>query len=163
MSFLKRQLVPTTHPNESGFLEQNGDAYPCDFYINDEYKLGNVGEDALSDLLISPIYSEFLRLKPNLPDKCKSCKYLKLCHGGCPRNRKKDDAIQPDYFCDSYLQIYDYAHERMERLAENIKRQWLWNHLHSGHRKPDRNDYCLCGSGRKFKKCCDLLLSTKHS
>lgn len=139
-------------------LEQNGDAYPCDFYINDEYKLGNVGEDALSDLLTSPIYSDFLRLKPNLPDKCKSCKYLKLCHGGCPRNRQMDEAIHPDYFCDSYLQIYDYAHERMERLAENIKRQWLSNHLHSGHRKPERNDYCLCGSGKKFKKCCETLL-----
>lgn len=150
---IHRQTCPKTL-----ILEQNGDAYPCDFYINDDYKLGNVGQDSLLDILNSPKYDDFLGLKPSLPEKCKSCEFLKLCHGGCPRNRawnQADETVNPDYFCESYMQVYKHSHERMERLAENIKLQWLRNHLQAGRPKPERNDFCLCGSGKKFKKCCE--------
>ncbi|MCH6267226.1 anaerobic sulfatase maturase [Neobacillus citreus] len=150
---IHRQTCPKTL-----ILEQNGDAYPCDFYINEDYKLGNVGLDSLEDILNSPKYDDFLGLKPTLPDKCKSCEFLKLCHGGCPRNRawnQADETVNPDYFCGSYMKVYKYGHERMERLAENIKLQWLRNHLQAGRPKPERNDFCLCGSGKKFKKCCE--------
>ncbi|MEK3854902.1 anaerobic sulfatase maturase [Cytobacillus sp. FSL H8-0458] len=143
-------------------LEQNGDAFPCDFYINDDYKLGNVRQDSLIDILNSPKYEDFLGLKPALPDKCKSCMNLKLCHGGCPRNRwsQGNDTVIPDYFCDSYMQVYNYAHKRMESLAENVKMQWLRSHLEAGRTKPERNDVCLCGSGKKFKKCCERFIQT---
>ncbi len=142
-------------------LEQNGDAYPCDFYISDPFKLGNVGTDSLDDILGNPLYREFLSLKPNLPDKCVHCPYLRLCHGGCPRNRnwsgigEKPDA---DYFCRSYMQIYEYAHERMEKVARNIRARWLREYVKSGLKLPGRNESCVCGSGKKFKKCCDGLL-----
>ncbi len=116
---IHRQTCPKTL-----VLEQNGDAYPCDFYISEDYKLGNVGIDPLSEILNSEIYSEFLEMKPALPEKCKGCQYLNLCHGGCPRNRVWDEekqAVDRDYFCQSYLQIYDYAHQRMEQLVEKLK------------------------------------------
>jgi uncharacterized protein len=153
---IQRQTCPKTL-----ILEQNGDAYPCDFYMHDDFKLGNIGQDSLIDILASPKYHDFLKLKPALPEKCKSCEYLKLCHGGCPRNRdwsQADNTVNPDYFCKSYMKVYAHGHERMERLAENIKQQWLQNHLQSGRPKPERNDLCLCGSGRKFKKCCEKFL-----
>ncbi|WP_423799785.1 anaerobic sulfatase maturase [Neobacillus sp. SAB-20_R2A] len=153
---IHRQTCPKTL-----ILEQNGDAYPCDFYINDDYKLGNVGQNSLIDILNSPKYDDFLGLKPTLPEKCKSCEFLKLCHGGCPRNRawsQADETVNPDYFCESYMQVYKHGHERMERLAESIKLQWLQNHLKAGRPKPERNDFCLCGSGKKFKKCCEKFV-----
>jgi uncharacterized protein len=104
-------------------LEQNGDAYPCDFYIEPEYKLGNVGGDSLDDILSSPVYVKFLDIKPELPSQCVQCSYLRLCHGGCPRNRSwiPEDKPGVDYFCNSYQQIYAYAHERMAQLAYRIK------------------------------------------
>jgi uncharacterized protein len=151
-----RQSCPKTL-----ILEQNGDAYPCDFYINDEFRLGNVVQDSLINILNSPKYEDFLGLKPNLPDKCRECKFLHLCHGGCPRNRtwnQADDIVNPDYFCESYLQLYNYGHERMEKLAEKIKQQWLQNHLQADRPKPERNALCLCGSRKKFKKCCEKFL-----
>lgn len=101
-------------------LEQNGDAYPCDFYISPEYKLGNVGIDSLDDILASPVYETFLGLKPKLPLPCVSCPYVRLCHGGCPRNRRWAPAEEPpgvDYFCNSYKQLYAYAHDRMVHLT----------------------------------------------
>lgn len=143
-------------------LEQNGDAYPCDFFINDEYKLGNVGTESLADILKSPVYSEFLKLKPNLPSQCLACEYINLCHGGCPRNRtwsfgEDETLVDVDYFCQSYKQIYSYAHEKMEIVARNVKKRWLQEYIDSGLKLPDRNAACLCGSGKKYKKCCEPL------
>lgn len=140
-------------------LEQNGDAYPCDFYIHSDWKLGNVGSDSLQDILAHPLYDSFLHMKPNLPEHCKSCPWLHLCYGGCPRNRKWDEfrtQSSRDYFCESYQQVYAYAHERMTLLATNIRKQLFRQglgrtiDLHF----PRRNDPCPCGSGRKFKHCC---------
>ncbi|ALC91416.1 anaerobic sulfatase maturase [Bacillus sp. FJAT-18017] len=149
-------------------LEQNGDAYPCDFFINDKYKLGNVGSDNLTDILNSPLYDEFLKLKPNLPKQCLSCKYINLCHGGCPRNRtwsfgEDETLVDVDYFCQSYKQIYSYAHDRMEIVAQNVKRRWLQEYIETGLKLPDRNDTCVCGSGKKFKKCCEPLKAVSTS
>ncbi len=103
-------------------LEQNGDAYPCDFFIEEEYKLGNVQKDALQDIIDNPKWNEFLEMKPNLPDKCKSCEFLNMCHGGCPRNRmQKNKDLDVDYFCESYKTIYKYAEKRMTFLAKKIR------------------------------------------
>jgi uncharacterized protein len=138
-------------------LEQNGDAYPCDFYIHDEYKLGNVGTDSLKSIVNHPLYEEFLSFKPALPDQCKSCEYVNLCHGGCPRSRG-DQGKDVDYFCESYKKLYQYADEGMNMLAEKVKMHWLNEAVKQGRKLPKRNDPCLCGSGEKFKKCCGQLL-----
>ncbi|MBW4084321.1 anaerobic sulfatase maturase [Paenibacillus sp. S150] len=142
-------------------LEQNGDAYPCDFYISEDYKLGNVGRDALEDILRSPVYTRFLSQKPSLPESCKSCEYLSLCHGGCPRNRRwdtREDYIYPDYFCQSYKMIYAHSAAGMKRLAGSVRRFWLEEYRKTGLALPGRNDPCFCGSGRKYKACCQTAV-----
>lgn len=138
-------------------LEQNGDAFPCDFYIHSDWKLGNVGTDSLPDILESPLYNDFLELKPKLPKRCITCPWLELCFGGCPRNRKwSDDNRESDYFCSSYRQLYDYAHERMVALSDNVRRNLFKEGIgyDYGGKRPGRNDPCACGSGRKYKNCC---------
>lgn len=152
---IHRKTCPTTL-----VLEQNGDAYPCDFYISDNYKLGNVGVDKLEDILGNYVYQRFLDKKPNLPEKCTNCEFLKFCHGGCPRNRHWNSSMtesDPDYFCEGYLKIYNYAHERMISLTEKIKTRWLSSYLSQGNKEPGRNEPCFCGSGIKYKKCCGQL------
>jgi len=140
-------------------LEQDGDAFPCDFYIHPEWKVGNVGRDSLPDILSHPTYDHFLNLKQRLPEACTSCRWLELCYGGCPRNRIWNDdytEASPDYFCHSFRQLYTYAHERMETLATKVRMN-LFNQgisLHYQGKLPGRNNPCACGSGRKFKHCC---------
>ncbi|MEK4513309.1 SPASM domain-containing protein [Paenibacillus sp. FSL K6-2524] len=143
-------------------LEQNGDAYPCDFFMNSNYKLGNVGTDSLDDILSNPQYDQFLRLKPTLPDSCQSCQYLKFCHGGCPRNRRwsaGDGGVLPDVFCESYKMIYQYSYERMEQIAVKWRKERTEEWIARGRKLPGRNDLCLCGSGRKYKKCCEDIVA----
>jgi uncharacterized protein len=143
-------------------LEQNGDAYPCDFYIHPDWKIGNVGTDLLTDILSHPLYDEFVRLKPRLPEACLKCPWLHLCFGGCPRNRRWDVGFHkssPDYFCQSYRQIYAYAHDRMIALSANVRRSLFAqgaSYYYKG-KKPGRNDPCACGSGKKYKNCCTDL------
>ena len=154
---IHRQTCPKTL-----VLEQNGDAYPCDFFISEDYRLGNVGVDSLTDILGNYVYGQFLSKKPTLPVKCTSCEFLNLCHGGCPRNRiwkATRDEVDPDYFCESYIQIYRYAHERMVNLATHVRTRMLHQYLTAGNKEPGRNDVCICGSGKKYKKCCGPLKS----
>lgn len=138
-------------------FEQNGDAYPCDFYIHEEYLLGNIGQDTLESIVNHEKMELFYEKKPNLPDQCKSCEFLNLCHGGCPRNRQ-GTASETEYFCESYQQIYRYAHDQMIEVATNIKKRELKRLYDRGFRFPNRNDRCLCGSKTKYKKCCQPLL-----
>jgi uncharacterized protein len=146
-------------------LEQNGDAYPCDFYIHDGWKLGNVAEHSLAELLAHPARKTFLDMKPALPEVCRSCEYKRLCHGGCPRNRKwaADLSVSdPDFFCASYKRIYAHADKRMKSLGAVLRRQLFKENMQRYFKGelPGRNDPCACGSGRKFKNCClDFVVS----
>lgn len=147
-------------------LEQNGDAYPCDFYIHPEWKLGNVGTHTIAELLAHPAHSKFKAMKPALPEPCRTCEWKQLCHGGCPRNRKfmpDSPDLGVDYFCAAYKQIYQYAAERMRELGKSVRRQQFDNNVirfFKG-RLPERNDYCPCGSGKKYKHCC-LMDQPQH-
>lgn len=135
-------------------FEQNGDAYPCDFYIHDDYRLGNIGTDSLESIVNHEKMHMFLEKKPALPDACKSCEFLNLCHGGCPRNREHDGSDM-EFFCESYKQIYAYADERMTLLAQKVKKRELEALVNRGFRFPGRNDPCICGSQKKYKNCCE--------
>ncbi|WP_339218883.1 anaerobic sulfatase maturase [Paenibacillus sp. FSL W7-1332] len=140
-------------------LEQNGDAFPCDFFINEKWKVGNVASDSIDDMLSHPNYERFHRMKPALPDKCRSCEWQRLCYGGCPRNRKwnqESEQADPDYFCASYMQIYGYAHDRMQELGNKVRKELYTHHLqrYFDGKTPGRNEPCPCGSGKKYKVCC---------
>jgi uncharacterized protein len=124
-----------------------------------DLEIGNVGVDSLESLLNNELMDKFSSLKPTLPEQCISCEFLHLCHGGCPRNRlRNNNEIDVEYFCKSHKQVYRYAHERMLEIASNIKKQRLQELVKAGYKLPGRNDRCICGSMNKFKKCCEPLL-----
>lgn len=89
-------LMSGYKPNRCGMLgecqsqcvvEANGSVYPCDFYVLDDYECGNIKTldfDKVTDLLDS---SPFLKETQSLPAPCQDCRYLKLCHGNCKRQR----------------------------------------------------------------------------
>ncbi|WP_340010440.1 anaerobic sulfatase maturase [Paenibacillus sp. FSL H7-0690] len=141
-------------------LETNGDAYPCDFFIDEEHRLGNIGQTDLEALLTSPLYDDFLLMKPNMNESCNKCEYLSFCNGGCPRNRNwldVNDRTEVDYFCHSYKMFYSYAYERMLLLANRLRSERMLEYRKSAKPLPGRNDPCFCGSGKKFKNCCQAL------
>lgn len=126
--------------------------------MSNDWKVGNFKENTLAEILTNPKYEEIMGLKPDLPEKCQTCEYLKLCYGGCPRNRVWLADKMEDVFCTSYKMIYRHSAEKLEFLATKIRKNWLNQHIKSGRPLPGRNDRCLCGSGKKFKQCCGQLV-----
>lgn len=85
-------------------VEADGSVYPCDFYVLDERRLGNVNTDRLVDIVFSKKGLEFVKESYKLHDNCKKCKYLKLCRGGCKRHKNGENYNK---FCESYLYFFD--------------------------------------------------------
>ncbi|WP_152396696.1 anaerobic sulfatase maturase [Paenibacillus guangzhouensis] len=128
-------------------LEQNGAAYPCDFYIHEQYRLGDAGEQSLSALMADSAWDAFRSQKQVLADACRACEYVQYCHGGCPRHRVGNAG--QDALCESYRMLYAYGEDRMRRLAKMLIGRHGW-------KLPARNERCMCGSGRKYKSCCAI-------
>ncbi len=102
--------------------EADGGIYPCDFYVLDEWRLGNVKEESLRRMETSDRAQSFRRLSRRLPEACASCPYLSLCRGGCRRDREPFVSGVPgeNRFCLSYRRFFDARLERMEKLAALI-------------------------------------------
>ncbi len=139
-------------------VEHNGDVFPCDFFVSENLRLGNVMTGSLEEMFVSPAMGTFRAAKSTLPAACAACPWVKLCNGGCPKDRPRVEGIcGRSFFCDAYRTFFAHAHRAMKGLAERLTRSSF-----SSHSKPcalskkavGRNEPCPCGSGRKFKKCC---------
>lgn len=69
-------------------MEHNGDIYPCDHFVYPRYKLGNVKESSLREIVSSENATRFgIDKRNSLPAQCLSCEYYFACHGECPKHR----------------------------------------------------------------------------
>ena len=104
-------------------VEADGGVYPCDFFVEEGRRLGNVMEDRLERLLNSGPQTRFGRAKAEVPEPCRTCRWLDLCRGGCPKDRLRDPRDGGrDHFCMSYRMFFEHADSRMRILAEAWKR-----------------------------------------
>ncbi len=112
-------------------LEPNGDLYACDHYVEPDYRLGNILETPLIELVASEKQRRFGRDKwDRLPDYCRRCDVLFACQGECPRNRflltpgRKADGGGQDglnYLCEGYRHFFRHVREPMTRLADLVR------------------------------------------
>ena len=108
-------------------VEHNGDVYPCDHFVYPEYKLGNVAENDIYEIVSSSLMVEFGINKRNLlPRKCFSCDFFHVCHGECPKHRflkidKTDNGL--NYLCDGYSLFYTHTQPYMDIMRGLIQQQ----------------------------------------
>ena len=111
----------------SGVMEHNGDVYSCDHFVFPEYKLGNIMEQSLIDMLYGEKQQAFSRLKhTSLPRQCKECDMEFACHGECPKNRfEKDKYGEPglNYLCQGYYQYYSHVAPYMDFMKRELLAQ----------------------------------------
>ncbi|MEA3223579.1 MAG: anaerobic sulfatase maturase [Thermodesulfobacteriota bacterium] len=102
-------------------VEHNGDVYSCDFFVEPKWKLGNIRDDYLIDLLNSPKQTGFGQIKSRIPKPCKKCKWLKYCRGGCIKDRIRDPGDNGvNHFCSSFKIFFEHADQHLKKLARNI-------------------------------------------
>ena len=100
-------------------IEADGSVYPCDFYVLDQYKLGNIYDLSFKDLHYTKVGQQFI--KESLPKKtqCQTCEYAFLCRGGCKRHREMsgDKDFLNNYFCESNKKFFSYAKDRLIQIS----------------------------------------------
>lgn len=105
-------------------VEADGQVYPCDFYVIDQYKLDNLNYCSFEDINQKMKEKNFIESSFELNQECRTCKFLNICHGGCKRYRepKLDDKYQLNYFCESYYDFFEHSIEKIKELAVQLMR-----------------------------------------
>lgn len=103
-------------------VESDGSVYPCDFYALDQYKIGNMITDSISDIDNKRKEIKFVEESLTLSSKCPKCKYIYMCRGGCKRQRtvKDKDGVNKYRLCEAYYEFFDYSITRLKKLAEMV-------------------------------------------
>jgi uncharacterized protein len=105
-------------------VEYDGSVYPCDFFVRDNWKLGNIRNGNWKEFLASPVYRQFGLQKANWSDACRSCPWLMLCHGDCQKFRPvTGEGKSRSILCEGWKAFYAHALPQLERLADGIKNQ----------------------------------------
>lgn len=99
-------------------VEADGGIYPCDFYVLDEWKLGNLKETPLSVLSGYSLTQKFLQEGLSHPEFCATCRWKMLCNSGC----KRDWIIEPggqrkNYYCQAFQKFFEHATTRLRQIG----------------------------------------------
>ena len=117
----------STHCGHAGVMEHNGDVYSCDHFVFPAYKLGNIRDHTLVEMLYGEQQQAFSRLKhASLPRQCKECDMEFACHGECPKNRFLHDRYgNPglNYLCRGYYQYYTHVAPYMDLMKRELLAQ----------------------------------------
>jgi uncharacterized protein len=149
-------------------LEHNGDLYSCDHFVEPAYRLGNINETHLIELVASDQQLKFGQDKfDTLPQYCLKCDVRFACHGACPKDRfitTPDGEPGLNYLCAGYQLFFHHIDQPMQLMVRLLRQNRApaelmrlyasqdqkWQELLA---KTGRNDPCPCGSGKKFKNC----------
>lgn len=147
-------------------VEHNGDVFPCDFFVRDELKLGNINEDSWEKMQNSEVYEKFGIQKADWNSTCDECEVCNICMGDCLKHRIHgdiSDSRNRSHLCRGIKKFLNHSVPEFKKLADQIiqerQRETASSAAPSASappygKKAARNDPCPCGSGKKFKKCC---------
>ena len=149
-------------------MEHNGDLYSCDHFVEPDFKLGNIRDHHMADLVSSEQQRQFGASKQtSLPDYCRNCEVLFACNGGCPKDRfRSTPEGEPglNYLCAGYKMFFRHVDKPMRRMASLLRQKRAPAEIMHWYAAEDdkwrteaarvgRNEVCPCGSGRKAKRC----------
>ena len=98
-------------------VEGDGSVYPCDFYVLDDWKLGQLGKDSLPQLQDNARRREFLAWGLEKPQACRNCRWRSLCNGGCKHDWLYSGNQPQNYFCPAFTRLFAHAEQRLLEIA----------------------------------------------
>jgi uncharacterized protein len=142
-------------------LEHTGDLYSCDHFVEPAYRLGNIKDTHMLELIVLPQQQKFGRDKRDmLPRYCRECDVRFACHGGCPKDRFTNDPygeVGLNYLCASFKAFFGHVDRPMRVMGELLAAGRAPSEIVALTAAEDarrgRNDRCPCGGGRKWKRC----------
>lgn len=103
-------------------VEADGSLYPCDFYVLDQWRVGNIREVTVAEALASPVMDRFLQEGARRPAACAACSWMPLCRGGCRRDFTDGPAGPENYYCAAMKAFLPYAFPRLQTAARTLFR-----------------------------------------
>lgn len=108
-------------------MEWNGDVYSCDHFVFPDYKLGNIHEKTIIEMMSCDRQLKFGADKRDaLPRQCKQCKWMFACNGECPRNRfaiTNDGEPGLNYLCEGYRRFFEHAAPYMDFMKAQLDKE----------------------------------------
>lgn len=115
----------SAHCGHAAVMEHNGDVYSCDHFVFPEYRLGNLNEKTITEMVYSPQQQRFAQMKTAmLPRQCRECPFLFACHGECPKNRFMRDKYGNaglNYLCEGYRQFFSHVTPHMNFMRRELQ------------------------------------------
>ena len=94
-------------------VESDGTLYPCDFYVLDEFQIGNIHHITVDQALSSLVRHGFVKDSTLRPENCNTCQYFSLCRGGCKRDWTNQ---RINYYCTAFKAFFDYSLPRLQEV-----------------------------------------------
>jgi len=105
-------------------LEHDGSLFSCDHYVYPEYRLGQITETPLREMLWTDRQLQFGQDKfDTLTRQCRACNFRFACNGGCPKHRfakARDGEAGHNYFCESYTMFFRHTGDRLRDMARLV-------------------------------------------
>lgn len=102
-------------------VEANGDTYPCDFYVLDQYNGGSLCSQSLKTTQQNLDATGFLKDRVSLPPLCGNCAYRNVCNGGCKRMFNAMYVDEKNQFCGFRQLLNDIGQDLCETGAMLIR------------------------------------------
>ncbi len=142
-------------------MESNGDVYSCDHFVEPRYRLGNIHEKHLLELVASPEQRAFGRAKlDSLTAQCQRCAVRPVCNGGCPKDRfavSRDGEPGQNYLCPGLELFFTHTRPAMETMARLFQQRRppaeVMAIVAAEDEQRDVYQPCPCGGGAKFRFC----------
>ncbi|MCL2531352.1 MAG: SPASM domain-containing protein [Oscillospiraceae bacterium] len=98
-------------------VETDGSVYPCDFYVHEDYCLGNLREDGMQAIDQRRRELHFIEQSAQQHPDCLACPWHPLCRGGCRRDRDIFTAqLGKNVYCQAMQGFFAYAWPRLAAL-----------------------------------------------
>lgn len=98
-------------------VEADGSVYPCDFFALDFWKMGTLAECSLEELEEGEQAQAFLSWGMEKPKQCASCRWSRICNGGCKNDWVIGQAPY-NYYCQAFQKLFGYAESRLVSIAK---------------------------------------------
>jgi uncharacterized protein len=105
-------------------VEHDGDLYPCDFFVEPRWRIGNVRDTSWDEARASSVYREFGLQKARRDPACSACPHLDLCAGDCLKHRTYGGRPPEtrSWLCEGWRGFFEHARHRLEALARPLRR-----------------------------------------
>lgn len=108
-------------------LEFNGDVYACDHWVEPDWLVGNINDSDFASLASTPVMQKFsLKKHAQLSEQCRRCPFLRMCNGGCPKDRfvgahDGDGKPGQNYLCPGFARFYGHIRPDMIGMARLLR------------------------------------------